>query len=872
VAFNVIEAENCWDAYMKTLKAMIDNNYDMRNVFLQVNNTQDNYVTFMPHNTDPLFWYLRVNSDVVEGELGIGCGLDVRYDQRRMSRVKGHGTTDWDYRLETGRPEHDRTQLDIMMERDEIFPNTSYQNMQRVGGRGQLHAVKDLLLQDKGNDKGIVTFWHYERDLLEYTRRRYIQKELMEMKRWSDSQHQRIPCPLTWHFNYSSKGITNNVYSRSLVWDGHIYDDLFRFAEPSKWIGGHMKKGSGLMTFTINRLWQKNFGRDKERWAARYAYWENHKWIKHYYEEREFPVFKTKEDFEREWLLKELAEQDFRYGDFEQGDKKIEMLQSQYYKEWVKAMKVADMTIAHRVLGTMLEKGIVSRPTKRALEYVDNYTIKQAILDIDGIFRVQCVEWVVNYILRSGTTDMDYREYLDILPEELQQLVLVASLNGVQRANKSEFESILGKLDKEILLISEYNDLVLPPKSAPVNMPKGEVKEEPKPEPQPEPCDVEEEDVVEEAPEEEVKEEKKQPEKKAEQSEEPDNFIASLMEQMAGNGDDDDDEEEDGDDDVNEILDNIVHKPKPEKEDKEAITVKPPQGKTYAELMAEIDEAKRVEEEFEEPEEKQPEPQKQEEPEQEEEEVRQPIKTERSSGIFVAAPYGSKRVNKHYGELLKQNLDAGQRYDECYFPIEPFHYREERHQATQPIFEFCVKHDIPISVETRRVVPDWAVEALAQHPQSEVRVHLNTMDNNKWKSVYPTKKAHTPDQIIESFIKCFNAGVYTILAISPIIPGIVSRQDVVSVVDKLKNWTPMIEVSFASFTPEEISELEDQLKDEELFEKVMTYYEKVDDMWVVKPDYKQAFLQTIEGFLVGSKAKLNVLDKAHYSGLQPTEE
>ena len=216
--FNVIEADDCWDAYLKTLKLMIDNKYDTRNVFLQVNNTDDNYVCSVPHAVDPLTWFLRVNSDTIEGELGIGVGLDVRYSPRRLRRLKGHGSTDWEYRLETARGEDDPSQLEPILPRDEIYPNTSYQNIQRIGGRGQLHAVKDLLLQDRSTDKGIVQFWHYERDLLEFTRRRYVQTEIMG-KKWSDSQHHRIPCPIMWHFNASSKGVSNSVYSRSLVWD-----------------------------------------------------------------------------------------------------------------------------------------------------------------------------------------------------------------------------------------------------------------------------------------------------------------------------------------------------------------------------------------------------------------------------------------------------------------------------------------------------------------------------------------------------------------------------------------------------------------------------------------------------------------------------
>lgn len=744
---NVLIAKDCWDAYFKSLKMLIDNKYDLRNVFVEIENTDENYVTFMPHSTDPLYWYLRVNSDVVEGELGIGCGLDVRYDQRRMSRVKGHGSTDWDYRLETGRPEDDPTALNVILPRDEIFPNTSYQNMQRVGGRGQLHAVKDLLLLDKGSDKGIVTFWHYERDLLEYTRRRHIQKNIMGMKRWTDSQHQRIPCPITWHFSYSPNGINNSVYSRSLVWDGHIYDDLFRFVEPAKWIGGHMKKKSGKLTMLIYRLWQTNFKREKERWEATYNYWLDRDWIRSYYDPIIFPEFKSKEEFEREWLLKELAEQDYRMGAFQEGDEKLEALQSEYYKEWVRAMKVADMTIAHRILGSMLQKGIVSRPTKRALDYVESYGLKQAILDLKGIFRVQSVQWVVNYILRSGTTDMDYREFLEILPDELQQLVLAGSLNKVK---KDVREDIIRSLDKEVVLISEYNDMILPPKTVAVKGLK-ESKEASK-----------KDDVK----------------KTGETEKRPEN------------------------------VKNIT-----------TITTSPSQGVNN---------------------------------------VREPIVTDNEPKVLVVAPYGGKRLSRKYPDLIERSAEN---IDYCYFPIEPFHYREKRYNETQRCFETCLIHRIPMSIETRKEVPEWAVEALTADKSNELKIQINTLDPKKWKLQYPGRKADDPEKLVNSFVNSFTRGIYTVLKIAPIIPGLITLDDVFSVVNRLQNWTPEIEICFAYFKDEDFQQV-----NKNIVSQVREFFYEKDGIWKVNDDYRLSFLERLHKYADGQKLKLNILNEPIESG------
>ncbi|MGJ8564948.1 hypothetical protein ACSHUI_00030 [Bacillus subtilis] len=892
MAFNAIEAENCWDAYMKTLKLLLDNNFDARNVFLQINNTEDNYVTFMPHDTDPLFWYLRVNSDTIEGELGIGVGLDVRYDARRMSRVKGHGTADWSYRGETGRAPEDPTFLNVLMEEDEIFPNASYQANTRVGGRGQLHAVKDLLMMDKGSDKGIVTFWHYQRDLLEYTRRKYLSKKLMGDKKWSDSQHQRIPCPTTWHFSYTPDGITNNVYSRSLIWDGHIYDDMFRFPEPAKWIGGHLKKSSSLATFTIRRLWQKNFGNAKERWRAHYDYWSNHKWIKDYFEPRQFYIFKSADEFELEWMTKELAEQDYRLGAFEDGDRKLKKLKSQYYREWVKAMKVADMTIAHRVLGQMLQKGIVSRPTKRALDYVDSYTLKQAILDIDGIFRVQCVQWVVNYMLRSGDPSMNYKEILEILPDELQELVLVASLGKV---NKVEKEAILTKISPEVLAISDYNDLVISTKPVTTMTPMAssipaalsaseEVVEEPE--------DIEEVEDVEEVddkvPSEEdvsksmskiiasnysaftgVTHNEDDVSKDAEEDDEDDfdipedtdsdQSLEDMVNSVVNNGTAIDFEEDLDDEVEEEEVETASNRPIKQSEEPsvESGEVLPVEGMSFAELLK-----LQLENEKEGDSTDVQAPEEPEVVEEEDEDVRKPIVVEGDKpNVFIAAPYGGSRVDKTLGDQINKAADN---IDYVYFPLEPFHYREVKRHGTQLAVDACVANNIPMIMETRKVVPEWAIEALAKHKDSELRVHLNTMDNNKWKTLYPNKKADSPTALIKSFIDSFQGVVHTVLKISPIVPGIITKKDVLDVIEKIRNWTPTVQIGFASFTEDEYEALDELLGDK--VDKVKKYYYKKEGKWFVSDEYREEFLAFVKEFLTGSKIKLEVMTEAVFDG------
>lgn len=699
---NIIDAKNCWDAYLKTLYLLIDSKYlDARNVFLHIRNTQDNYICSLPDIPDPLPWYLRVNSDVIEGELGIGVGLDVRYSQKRLGRIKGHGAYDWGYRDETGRPQP-LSSLNLINDEVDIFPNIG-----RFGGNGQIHYVKDLLLLDPTTDKGIVQFWNYKRDLLEYMRRKYKSPSIAGEESWSDSQHQRIPCPVSWHFTVDSNGVNNNVYSRSMVWDAHIHDDLFRFAEPSKWIGGHMKKTSGSLTMTINRLWINNYDSSpRERLGDLYNYWTSNAPIRSYYPEIDFPIYETKEQFERDWELKELAEQDYRLGAFYEGDKKLEMISSEYYKEWLRVIRVAEMTIGHYILGKMFRRGIHSRATKRAMEYIEEKTFFGALNEIQGVYRVQMVQWILNYTLRAKGEAGDWKPYLDLLPTELRDIVLMSSLD---RVKKPFVEDILPKLDQNLLKIH--------PDFRPI-----------------------------------------------------DANVKAVFNSK------------------------------------------------------------------------------------EEAEMRKPI-TGVDMRCLVVDPYNGTRVSRKHPKQIKE-LKKKDEIDFCYFPVEPFHRREMKRHATENAMKACVESNLPMSMETRKEVPEWAIDYLSRHKYSEIRIHLNTLDKEKYKLLFEDSDA--PDELLNSFIRCFNGGAYTILKVASIVPGIITPVDVFKVVDTLKNFVERVEIGFASFTKDELENLMKlaSIKMGKKAYEITEFYEEANGRYFVKESYRKEFLRKLSAFVEGYKLDL----------------
>ena len=703
---NVIEADSCWDAYLKSLKMLLDSKHlSARNVFMQINSTDDNYILSLPHVVDDLPWYLRVNSDMVEGELGVGVGLDVRYSQKRLGRVKGHGAYDWGYRDETGRPEPS-PYLNLILEEDEIFPNIG-----RIGGNGQLHYVKDLLKLDPTSDKGIVQLWNWKRDLLEYTRRKYHSPRIVGEETWSDSQHQRIPCPVSWHFVVTPEGVENNVYSRSLVWNEHIHDDIFRFSEPSRWIGGNLGKPSGKLVMSINRLWTRDFEADgRARLTDLYDFWTSNAPVNTYYYPYHKDLNLNSEIFLKDWELKELAEQDYRLGAFYEGDKKLELISSPYYKDWVRVMRVAEMTIAHQVLGKMFRRGLHSRATKNALGYIEEKGLFNAVNEIEGVFKVQTVQWVVNYLLRSRYDTEDYKKYIELLPKEIQQLTLLSSLN---RVKQPIVEEILPTIDKKYVKLSpEF---------------RGEV-----------------------------------------------------------------------------------------------VTTRLTQVKTY----------------------------------EEETDVRKPIHLEENPKFLVVDPYGCGRVNRKHPALIRE-LAEKKEINFCYFPVEPFHYREKKRHATENAMRACAESLIPISLETRSEVPEWAVDLLTRHKNSEIRIHLNTLDSKKWKLLF--KNADEPEELMNSIIRCFNGGVYTILKIAPIVPGIITPFDVFKVVNATKNFVEKMEVCFANFSAEDFKKLEEKVSKK--YAESLKFYEEVGGRYFVKEDYRKEFLRKLNGYTADLNIDLKIINE-----------
>jgi len=237
-----------------------------------------------------------------------------------------------------------------------------------------------------------------------------------------------------------------------------------------------------------------------------------------------------------------------------------------------------------------------------------------------------------------------------------------------------------------------------------------------------------------------------------------------------------------------------------------------------------------------------------------EDEMRNPINTDVKSKLLVVDPYAGERVNRKYPAYIAELKKRGE-LDICYFPVEPFHRRENKRHATQHAMEACVKSFVPISLETRQEIPAWAIDALSRDKRSEARIQIASMDEKKQKVLYPSMAS--PEELFNSVVRCFNSGIYVVVKTAPIIPPIMTPHDVFRVVDAVRSVASSVEICFASFDESEYPDLKARVKKSDVAFDDM--YELAEGRYFVRQSYRKEFIRKLMLFTQGQKLKLEVV-------------
>jgi DNA repair photolyase len=117
---------------------------------------------------------------------------------------------------------------------------------------------------------------------------------------------------------------------------------------------------------------------------------------------------------------------------------------------------------------------------------------------------------------------------------------------------------------------------------------------------------------------------------------------------------------------------------------------------------------------------------------------------------------------------------------------EPFHHLEGKYGVTHRLTNVLEREGLPFFYLSRRIPPDWAVDALLQNPYSYMQWSINTPNPDHWHKLSPG----APDlqDIFDRMAELSKAGIYISVQCNPIIAGVTTLNDLKSLVYLVKEY------------------------------------------------------------------------------------
>lgn len=149
----------------------------------------------------------------------------------------------------------------------------------------------------------------------------------------------------------------------------------------------------------------------------------------------------------------------------------------------------------------------------------------------------------------------------------------------------------------------------------------------------------------------------------------------------------------------------------------------------------------------------------------------------RATGIPTVSPDYPDNVAKQ----IKAMMIAAPFYISSF--TEPFQILEDDYHIVRRLTDVLVNEDLPLFYLSRRIPPDWAVEALQQNPYSYMQWSINSSDTAIYKKMSPG--SYKIDEVMASMKELSSKGIYISIQCNPVLPGIVS-------LDNLKHLIELI--------------------------------------------------------------------------------
>ena len=172
---------------------------------------------------------------------------------------------------------------------------------------------------------------------------------------------------------------------------------------------------------------------------------------------------------------------------------------------------------------------------------------------------------------------------------------------------------------------------------------------------------------------------------------------------------------------------------------------------------------------------------------------------------------------------------------------------EDQYHMTQRLTEVCVKHNAPIFYLSRRIPPDWAMEALLQNPYSYMQWSVNTSNPVDLRKLSPG--IFKLDQLMRAIERYAAAGIYTSFQVNPVLPGIITEEELLELVRMLAQaGANHVIIKFVEISPSERKLMVEKLRSSGLdgvdeFESVFT--DRFGHQCYVRQDLRKAWLDDV---------------------------
>ncbi|MDB5177567.1 MAG: hypothetical protein JWN75_1235 [Candidatus Saccharibacteria bacterium] len=149
-----------------------------------------------------------------------------------------------------------------------------------------------------------------------------------------------------------------------------------------------------------------------------------------------------------------------------------------------------------------------------------------------------------------------------------------------------------------------------------------------------------------------------------------------------------------------------------------------------------------------------------------------------NSGFRGYRGSGLVSVPMNYGAHVTKQLASMKTAAAGYFSsfTDPFLPLEDYYGNTRAGAEAFVAAGLPIFFLSRLRYPDWAIDLMRKSPYSYAQKSINTPDPDDWKKLSPGALGLM--EHLEDIRRLKAAGIYVSIQVNPIVPGIVSHDDV----------------------------------------------------------------------------------------------